>query len=93
MTKEYIGLLDSGVGGLSVLSQLKKVMPNKNYIYFGDTKNIPYGTKSKEEIYKYLLGKEIEIVDFGTNSSESCDYPIFAKKVCKNGKNVAKTTK
>lgn len=57
MTKEYIGLLDSGVGGLSVLSQLKKVMPNKNYIYFGDTKNIPYGTKSKEEIYKYT--KEI----------------------------------
>ena len=41
------------------------------------------GLKLKEEIYKYLLGKEIEIVDFGTNSSESCDYPIFAKKVCK----------
>ena len=53
MIKEYIGVLDSGVGGLSVLSQLKKIMPNKNYIYFGDTKNIPYGTKTKEQIFSY----------------------------------------
>ncbi len=36
----------------------------------------------KNNIYKYLLVKGYNIVDFGTNSSESCDYPVFAKKVC-----------
>ena len=46
-----IGLLDSGVGGLSVLSELYKIMPNKNYIFFGDTKNVPYGTKNSTEIF------------------------------------------
>ena len=54
---ENIGLLDSGVGGLSVLAKLYELMPNKNYIFFGDTKNLPYGTKTKEQIYSYT--KEI----------------------------------
>ena len=58
--KESIGVLDSGVGGLSVLSQLYKLMPNKNYIFFGDTKNLPYGTKSSDEIYRFTK----EILDF-----------------------------
>ena len=40
------------------------------------------GFELKEKIYKYLLAKECEVVDFGTNSNESCDYPVFAKKVC-----------
>ena len=57
MNKENIGLLDSGVGGLSVLAELKKVMHNKNYIFFGETKNLPYGTKTKEQIFSYT--KEI----------------------------------
>ena len=53
MINEYIGVLDSGVGGLSILSELYKVMPDKNYIYVGDTKNIPYGTKTPFEVYSY----------------------------------------
>ncbi|MBQ8634700.1 ribose 5-phosphate isomerase B [bacterium] len=40
------------------------------------------GFKLKEEIYNYLTQKNIEVLDLGTNSSESCDYPIFAQKVC-----------
>ena len=54
---EYIGkkqqpiaVFDSGMGGISVLRELVSVMPNENYIYFGDSKNAPYGTKSKEEV-------------------------------------------
>jgi len=45
------------------------------------------GYKLKEEIKKYLIEKEIEYVDFGTNSEERVDYPIIAKEVCKNVQN------
>ena len=45
-----IGVFDSGIGGLSVFSRLIKLLPSENYIYFGDTANVPYGTKSKEEL-------------------------------------------
>ena len=45
-----IGFLDSGVGGLSVLREAIKIMPNENYIYFGDSKNAPYGVKPTKEI-------------------------------------------
>ena len=45
-----IGVFDSGMGGVSVLRKLSRVMPGENFIYFGDSVNAPYGTKSKEEI-------------------------------------------
>ena len=45
-----IGFLDSGVGGLSVMKEAIKIMPNENYIYFGDSKNAPYGVKPTKEI-------------------------------------------
>ena len=47
-----IGLFDSGMGGLNVLVELLKVYPNNEYIYYGDTKNLPYGDKNKEELLK-----------------------------------------
>ena len=48
--KTYIGVMDSGKGGLSVLEELKRVLPNENYIYYGDRCNNPYGSKSDEEL-------------------------------------------
>ncbi len=45
-----IGIIDSGVGGISVLKEIKKLLPKENYIYLSDTENAPYGTKSAEEI-------------------------------------------
>lgn len=45
MIKEYIGVIDSGVGGLSVLKELVKKLPNENFIYRGDNSNAPYGEK------------------------------------------------
>ena len=45
-----IAVFDSGVGGVSVLRELIKIMPDEDYIYMGDSKNAPYGTKSKEEV-------------------------------------------
>ena len=58
-----IGFFDSGVGGLSVLSRFKKILPNENTIYFGDTIHLPYGNKSKEE----LIGYAKNILDFFNN--------------------------
>lgn len=45
-----IGVIDSGIGGLSVLRELIALMPNENYLFFGDSANTPYGTKSVETV-------------------------------------------
>ncbi|MGM9549129.1 MAG: glutamate racemase [Faecousia sp.] len=47
---DYIAVFDSGVGGISVLRHLRRVMPGEKYLYFGDSVNAPYGTKTKEEV-------------------------------------------
>lgn len=51
-TERPIAVFDSGVGGISVLRELVRLMPNENYIFFGDSKNAPYGGKSLEEVRK-----------------------------------------
>ncbi len=51
-----IGVFDSGVGGLSVLNECRKLMPHENYIYLADKANMPYGTKPREEIIAAALG-------------------------------------
>ncbi len=64
-----IGVFDSGVGGLTVLKELIKILPNENFIYFGDTKRVPYGTKPIETLMRYaredeafLLSKNVKMV-------------------------------
>ncbi|MGM0378781.1 MAG: glutamate racemase [Bacillota bacterium] len=52
-----IGIFDSGVGGLTVLATALRILPNEDFIYFGDSKNAPYGIKSKSEVIK--LSKKI----------------------------------
>ena len=50
-TKEdYIGVFDSGVGGISVLRHLRRVMPNERFLYYGDSANAPYGIRTKAEV-------------------------------------------
>lgn len=51
-SKYSIGFFDSGIGGLSVLREALKILPNENYIYYGDSIHAPYGTKSSEEVRK-----------------------------------------
>lgn len=48
-----IGFFDSGVGGLTVLKKVKELLPNENYLYFGDTLNMPYGEKTEEQLIEY----------------------------------------
>jgi glutamate racemase len=51
-----IGVFDSGFGGLTVLKALLKLIPQADYLYFGDTARLPYGSKSAETVAKYAVG-------------------------------------
>ena len=53
MSDFAIGVFDSGVGGLTTVKELNRILPNEDIIYFGDTARIPYGSRSKETILKY----------------------------------------
>lgn len=57
-----IGIFDSGLGGLSILNNITKTLPNEDVIYFADQKNIPYGDKSEE----FIINRSKEIVNFLT---------------------------
>ena len=52
-SEQPIGIFDSGVGGLTVAGAIKRLLPEENLIYFGDTAHLPYGDKSKETITHY----------------------------------------
>lgn len=52
---EYVAVFDSGVGGISVLRQLCRTMPQENFLYFGDSANAPYGSRSTEEVRTLTL--------------------------------------
>ncbi len=69
MNNKAIGIFDSGLGGLTALKELSKILPNENIIYFGDTGRVPYGTKSRETIIKYaiqdtkfLMSKDVKLI-------------------------------
>lgn len=71
-----------GYGGLTVLTEIKKVFPNRDIIYLGDTLNFPYGPKSKEEIIQYGIanveflkshGAKIIVIACGTATSQAED--------------------
>ena len=73
-----IGVFDSGIGGLSVLSELRKLMPNENYIYFGDSHNAPYGSKSRSDVLRltrqnldFLREKGIKALVIACNTATS----------------------
>ena len=53
MDKRPIGVFDSGLGGLTAVRELRRILPGEDIIYFGDTGRIPYGTRSRETILRY----------------------------------------
>lgn len=93
MDNRPIGMFDSGIGGLTVLKEVKKSFPNEEIIYLGDTKRFPYGSKTRESIIeicrecvKFLISKNVKmiIIACGTATSQSLDIlqkefeiPIF----------------
>jgi len=52
LDRRPVGFLDSGLGGISVLGEAMRILPDENFIYFGDTKHIPYGDKPPERVYQ-----------------------------------------
>src|SRR3989344_6718130 len=55
MRNNPIGVFDSGIGGLTVVKEILKQVPNENLIYLGDTARVPYGSRGKEVIKKFAL--------------------------------------
>lgn len=54
MNNNPIGILDSGIGGVTVLKEIIKILPNEDYVYYSDSLHAPYGEKSKEEVIQYV---------------------------------------
>lgn len=63
-----IAVIDSGVGGISVLKELVELMPNENFIYFGDNKNAPYGTKSADEVCNLMRANVQMLINEGAKA-------------------------
>ncbi len=81
-----IGVFDSGVGGLTVVRELYRILPQENIIYFGDMARVPYGTKSAQTIKKFSLENTQFLVKFGIkllvvacNSSSAVALPMLKK--------------
>lgn len=81
MDNRPIGIFDSGVGGLTVVSEFLKILPNEEIIYFGDTARVPYGSKSKQTIEKFsiqnvnfLLSKNVKAIVVACNTVSSNCY-------------------
>lgn len=78
MDNRPIGIFDSGVGGLTVVSEVMKLLPNEDIIYFGDTARVPYGSKSKEtvtkfssQIIRFLISKNVKTIIIACNTVSS----------------------
>jgi glutamate racemase len=83
-----IGVFDSGVGGLTVVREIFKELPDYKIIYFGDTARTPYGTKSKETIIKYaredanfLLDHGAKIIVIACNTASAVAAEILRKEL------------
>lgn len=82
-----IGVFDSGLGGISVLKELVKSMPNEKFLYYGDSANAPYGTKTKEEItercidiIEFFIDKGVKAVVIACNTATSAAVNILREK-------------
>jgi glutamate racemase len=63
-----IGVFDSGIGGLTVVKEIMKILPQENIIYFGDTARVPYGNKSPETITKFALQNTRFLISMGVKA-------------------------
>lgn len=75
MNKQPIGILDSGVGGLSIWKEINRLLPHEATVYIADSKNCPYGNKSSESIYQlakrlvqFLLAKDVKLIVLACNT-------------------------
>ena len=62
---DYIGVFDSGVGGISVLRHLRKLMPGERFLYYGDSANAPYGRRSAPQVQQLTLAAAEKMMAYG----------------------------
>ena len=67
-SKPKIGFFDSGVGGISVMTHARERLPGADYLYYADTDNVPYGTKSREQIIGYSCRAAEYLMDAGADA-------------------------
>lgn len=63
-----IGVFDSGVGGISVLRELVRLLPQENFIYIGDSIHAPYGTKPHDEVHRYVVENVEKLLSMGAKA-------------------------
>lgn len=86
--EQPIGIFDSGVGGLTVAKEIRRLLPHENLIYFGDTKHLPYGDKSREAIIGYstkitefLLAQNCKAIVVACNTATANALPELLSQV------------
>ncbi len=65
MDHRPVGIMDSGLGGISVLGEMLRVLPNENFVYYGDTSHIPYGDKPPEKVFAYTHQAVDQLIEQG----------------------------
>ncbi len=83
-----IGIFDSGVGGLSVVKEIRRLLPRESIVYFGDTARLPYGTKSKEtvtrfsrEIVRFLLKFRVKLIVVACHTASSFSLQTLRREL------------
>lgn len=83
----YVGVFDSGIGGVTVLKEILKILPNENYYYYSDSIHNPYGDKDDETIIQYcdkivkeLLNKKCKVVVIACNTASAKAVKFLRKK-------------
>lgn len=86
MDKRPIGIFDSGLGGLTCVKEVLRLMPNEDVIYFGDTGRVPYGTRSRDTILKYtrqdikfLRRFDVKYIIIACGTASSAALPLIEK--------------
>ncbi|MEK7100258.1 MAG: glutamate racemase [Patescibacteria group bacterium] len=82
-----VGIFDSGLGGLTVVKEFKRKIPNASFIYLGDTARVPYGTRSAETIRKFaeedtqfLVDKNVDLILVACNTVSSLAIDVVKKQ-------------
>jgi glutamate racemase len=87
MSKQPIGVFDSGIGGLTVLKELLEHLPGESFVYFGDTARVPYGNKSPETVQRFsrenvrlLLDRGVKMVVVACNTATAEALPMIERE-------------
>lgn len=92
INSDTIGVMDSGVGGLSILKELIRAVPSYDYVYLGDTANLPYGCKTKEQVHffnrnilNFFISMGIKNIAIACNTTSALTYDELEKEFSPKG--------